>query len=85
MGKRALDREVSEELKNGPIENRSCRDILCCLLFIANVIAISILFISAISTNNLSKLMAGFDTDLKACGVDSGYTGYNYLYFNRID
>ena len=25
---------LDEELENGPMENRSCTDILCCLLFI---------------------------------------------------
>jgi len=29
--------EVDERLDNGPIEDRHCTDIFCCLLFIAGV------------------------------------------------
>lgn len=37
-GKPANTKE-DEELKNGPINKRECRDILCCLMFIAACIS----------------------------------------------
>ena len=39
-GKDAKDKyEVDEALTNGPLANRGCNDILCCLLFLANIVA----------------------------------------------
>jgi len=29
--------EVDEALANGPLSNRGCNDILCCLLFLVNI------------------------------------------------
>lgn len=33
-----------EELQNGPLNKRECRDILCCLLFIAACVATVYMF-----------------------------------------
>lgn len=46
---RALDRKIDSELKNGPLENRSCNDILCCLLFIGNFAVMAYCFIYGMS------------------------------------
>lgn len=79
---RALDREIDSELKNGPLENRQCRDILCCLLFIANVLAMLFVFQESYANNNLNRMVAGYDMSKKACGVD--YTDYKYVYFPKF-
>ena len=42
---RELNREVDKELKNGPLENRECRDLLCCLLFLFNFLVMGYCFI----------------------------------------
>jgi len=52
-----------EELKNGPVDNRECRDILCCLLFIAASITLGALFIYGVSTGKPSQLMTPFDSN----------------------
>lgn len=79
---RALDREIDAELKNGPLENRQCRDVLCCLMFIANVLAMLFVFQESYASNNLNRMVAGYDMDKKACGVD--YPDYKYVYFPKF-
>lgn len=32
--------EVDESLENGPVTKRGCNDIICMMLFIANIIAV---------------------------------------------
>jgi hypothetical protein len=56
-------KENYEELKNGPVDNRECRDILCCLLFIAASIVLSALFIYSVAEGKPEKLMTPFDSN----------------------
>lgn len=35
MGEDKPDLKLDDRLENGPIEDRGCTDILCCLMFIA--------------------------------------------------
>jgi len=72
---------INDELANGPIEKRSCRDVLCCLIFIAfmgGMIAVAAYGISAGQPNLLGR---GYDGDSKMCGIATGYESYPYLYF----
>lgn len=56
-------KENYEELKNGPVDNRECRDILCCLLFIAASIVLGALFIYSVAEGKPEKLMTPFDSN----------------------
>jgi len=38
-GTKPANTKEDEELKNGPINKRECRDILCCLMFIGACIS----------------------------------------------
>jgi len=38
------DDEVDKELENGPIDKRSCTDILCCLFFVVAITGMYSLF-----------------------------------------
>ena len=42
MGKQE-EHELDEELENGPLENRGCRDLICCLAFLAALIAMFVI------------------------------------------
>lgn len=52
-----------EDDKNGPIGDghRECRDILCCLLFIVNVVALIYLTINGITNGDVARLSAVYD------------------------
>lgn len=55
--------ETYDELKNGPVDARECRDILCCLMFLAASIVLIALFIYGVATGSPEKLMTPFDSN----------------------
>lgn len=86
-----------ERLENGPIEERGCTDILCCIVFILYWIGLVIVGITALSEGSprLKYVAALYDSDGYACGIsgsrtdsagistDYDYTAYPYLYYPR--
>jgi hypothetical protein len=56
-------KENYDDLKNGPVDNRECRDILCCLMFIAASIVLGALFIYSVAEGQPQKLMTPFDSN----------------------
>ena len=52
---------INDELANGPLENRSCRDVLCCLLFIAFMGGMIGVAAFAITAGNPTLLARGYD------------------------
>lgn len=78
------------DLENGPLTeaNRECRDVLCCLLFVACCGAMVYLAAYGYSNGNLSNIYQGIDQNTKVCGSASynstggvSYAAYPYLYF----
>ena len=57
------DAKVDPELENGPIDNRYCTDILCCLLFLASIGAMIGIFAYGIANGDPQKLLSGYDPD----------------------
>lgn len=60
MGK---ERDLDPELENGPIESRSCRDILCCLAFLVAVVAMFVIGIYGYSNGEPARLAIPYDSD----------------------
>lgn len=83
--------EMPEELANGPVENRKCTDILCCLIFLAFIIAWFICGFYGFSHGNPALLTHPYDSDDNQCGLPgSSAENYPYLYYpfplpNTID
>jgi len=75
--------KLDEELANGPLENRSCTDVLCCLLFIAFVGGMIGVAGYALSKGNPQLIGRGYDADGNLCGFDSVVKNYPYLYWPR--
>eukprot|EP00825_Cyclidium_porcatum_P019462 TRINITY_DN220_c0_g1_i3.p1 TRINITY_DN220_c0_g1~~TRINITY_DN220_c0_g1_i3.p1 ORF type:complete len:664 (-),score=98.29 TRINITY_DN220_c0_g1_i3:141-2132(-) len=73
--------EDVKKLENGPIENRSCTDILCCLLFLASIAVMVYLTIIAYTKGDVWRVLAAWDPDSRACGVGD-YKDYKYIYFS---
>ena len=72
--------ELPDELANGPVENRRCTDVFCCLIFIAFLIAWLICGFYGFSHGNPSLLTHPFDSDDNQCGLGDA-ADYPYLYY----
>lgn len=71
------------DLENGPLENRECRDVICLLLFIANVGAMAYCSYYAYYNGNISTIFRGTDPDQVICGQGIA-VDYPYLYFTNL-
>jgi choline transporter-like protein 2/4/5 len=70
------------ELEHGPVMNRSCSDIICCLLFFVFVLG----YVAASGYGWLygdpSKLLISWDSDQRGCGLEGQPTAdYPFLYW----
>ena len=74
-----------DELKNGPIADRGCTDILCCLIFMAFIVVLAGIMVYGFSNGNPYNLITTFDYDGMKCGIHSGYEEYKYVYFPKLD
>ncbi|EGR28329.1 solute carrier family 44 protein member 2, putative [Ichthyophthirius multifiliis] len=75
-----LSPEEEEQLKNGPINQRECRDLLFCLLFIAACISCIYFFSFGIANGQPKRLIAVYDKSGAACGLDN-QSDRKYIYF----
>ena len=66
-------------IENGPIEKRSCTDILCLLLYAAAMVLFWYMFTMALANGEPERLIAVYDSSNKSCGID--YPDYPYLYW----
>jgi len=73
--------EVVRELENGPMAKRVCRDVLCCLLFIAFIIGMIGIGAYGYTKGKPSIIGRGYDSNGNMCGVTAGYESHKYLYF----
>jgi hypothetical protein len=77
-------------MKNGPLENRSCTDILCCLIFVAFMVGMVGCVGYGVTNGNPAKLGYAYDSEANGCGSEStssstygtlSYKTYKYMYF----
>ncbi|CAH3185951.1 unnamed protein product [Porites evermanni] len=66
---------------NGPIKNRSCTDIICCILFVLYIVGMVALGIFAYIKGNPYKLLNSVDSDGNICGYDSNVRDLPKLVF----
>ncbi|XP_023347986.1 choline transporter-like protein 1, partial [Eurytemora carolleeae] len=75
-----VEDEEEEELE-GPMENRSCTDVIFLILFIAYIIGMIILFGYGVATGDPNRIISGYDVAGDTCGaknpvlVDVPYSG----------
>ena len=55
--------QIDNELQNGPMEKRECRDLICCILFIISLIAMIYLAILGKTNGQYSKMLAMYDSN----------------------
>lgn len=72
----------SEELRDGPIANRKCTDVLFCLIFLLFIIAVFTVGIIGFSHGQPALILYPYDSSGNQCGRPSqSASSYPYLYF----
>ena len=74
---------MDERLNNGPLQNRSCTDVLCTLLFILFFGAFILVSIFGLKNGDPKTLFAPLDSDGKFCGVSAGYEDFKLLHYQN--
>lgn len=66
---------VDPELENGPIQKRSCTDIICWVIWIAALVFWLTSIFYGFGKGEPKRVFAPWDEDSQQCGYTSGYTG----------
>ncbi|CAH1786106.1 unnamed protein product [Owenia fusiformis] len=69
---------------NGPIANRGCTDIICCLLFIICILGMGVVGYFAYSRGDPSKLLYPTDTAGNMCGYGDFAQKPNLVFFDLL-
>ncbi|XP_065646897.1 choline transporter-like protein 4 isoform X2 [Hydra vulgaris] len=70
---------------NGPIKNRSCTDIICCLIFVLYIVGMLIVGFLAFSWGSPTKLLYPTDSRGNLCGVGTFADRKNLFYFDLLE
>jgi len=70
---------------NGPVPDRGCTDILCCLIFIAFLVGMVGVSGYGLLYGNPQLLATGWDADGNGCGFNETTKDYPLLYYPTID
>lgn len=71
-------------LQNGPVANRSCTNILCCLIFSAFLILYVVIFFMGVTQGKPWLLVTPFDSDGNGCGYTTGFENHKFIYFYKV-
>jgi solute carrier family 44 (choline transporter-like protein), member 2/4/5 len=71
---------VDEKVGDGPLEDRSCTDILFCIIFLAFLGGFGIVSLFGYQNGKPDRLLAPLDGNGRFCGIDNEVKDYNYLY-----
>jgi len=86
--KTSKDPEMSvptDEMANGPVQDRSCTDILCCLVFLAFLTGMVGCAGYGYLYGDPNLLLTTWDADGNGCGYNETTKDYPYLYYPMID
>jgi len=71
-----------KHLKDGPLDDRKCTDMMCLLFFVAFWVGMIMIGVTAMSTGTPLRLTYAYDQKGAACGVE-GAADYKFLLFIR--
>ena len=72
---------TSAKLAKGPVDDRHCTDILCCLIFCGFSVFLVTVAMKGMADGKPEKLLDLYDPDGNACGRTAGFEDYKYMYF----
>lgn len=76
-------------MSNGPTEDRSCTDIICCLIFLAFLVGMVGVSGYGLTYGNPNLFLTMWDADGNCCGdgcgKSAGFEDYPFLYYPIID
>lgn len=75
----------TEDMANGPVADRSCTDILCCLIFLAFLTGMVGTAGYGLLYGDPYLLITTWDADENGCGYNETTKDYPFLYFPVID
>ena len=75
---------LDPKLRQGPAANRSCTDIICCIIFFLAVCCYIGVFIYGVSQGTPRQLVVPYDTDGNKCGETTGYKDTPLIYFWKV-
>lgn len=74
-----------DQLNNGPVNDRGCTDILCCLIFVAFIVVFVGVAGYGWSNGQPHLLLTTWDADGNGCGYSEATIDYPFLYFPALD
>lgn len=72
-------------MSNGPVNNRECTDLICCLVFLAFLVGMVGVSGYGIVYGDPQRFLIMWDADGRGCGNDTAAIDYPYLYFPMIN
>jgi len=81
---KAEDFNVNCDLQHGPMKDRKCTDICCCMIFVAFLGTIGFMGVYGYLNGEVSKLIAPVDANGRICGFSAGVEKYPALYVADI-
>jgi hypothetical protein len=72
---------LDDKLAKGPMEERSCTDIICCLVFIGWWVVMAYIGYISMTTGEPETYLAVWDGGGVKCGLDAQAKEHKYLYF----
>lgn len=83
-GEEEVEKVDVADLENGPLTeaNRECRDVICCLLFLAAIVAMIYLGAYGYAQGNVSNIFRGVDQNGRVCG-EGTQVNFPYLYLTN--
>ena len=75
-------KELHDDVREGPMRDRSCTNCFCLLLFTAFLVALGFCGLLGYKEGNPSLVLYLYDSSGNQCGKpDSSHTDFKYLYF----
>jgi len=72
---------MDDKLAKGPMEERSCTDLICCVVFLAWWAAMAYIGYISMTTGEPETYLAVWDGGGVKCGLDTAAKDHKYLYF----
>lgn len=82
---KAEDFNVNCDLQHGPLKDRKCTDICCCMIFLLFLGTLSFMGVYGYINGEVSKLIAPVDANGRICGYSVGVEKYPSLYIANIN